>query len=141
MDLSPLESFKKLADFLWYLFFCNKFTALIYKPCHICSTHEPKHTVKSTHRPSKYSRRTQLTRNSSAFTSEGRLITNEATPSLRLVTLFFGSKSDISWFTSTVCAFRMTGSSFTDWSSESLTCTCLQNNSDPFQQLIMPFKA
>lgn len=105
------------------------FTGLMYKICRICSAHWPKHTVKSTRCPRKFNRRIQLTLNSSTVTPAGRFTTNEATPSLERVTLFFDSKSDVSWFASSVCALRITGTPPTKRSSESLTCTCLSEQS------------
>lgn len=73
----------------------------------------------------KHSKNIQLTLKFSAVTSDGRLTTKGATPSVAWVTLLLGSRSDVSWYSSTVCAVRITGIPPTSWSSESLTCTCL----------------
>lgn len=134
IDLSSSRTIQRISilplvlRFFFFSFGCklvDLFSGLMFKICRICSAHLPKHTVKSTHCPRKFNRRTQLTLNSSTVAPDGRLTTNEATPSLERVTLFLDSKSDVSWFPSTVCALRVTGTPPTTWSSESLTCTCL----------------
>lgn len=128
------EPFKGLeacltCTFFWQVRLLEVLMGLLYSVCNTHPACEPKYTVKSTSCPRKFSRQIQLTLNSSTVTPDGRLITNEATPSLDCVMLLFGSKSIISWSASLVCALRITGIPPTNWSNESLTCTCWSEQS------------